>query len=109
MFIALFKVKLIGGLHLVNLNSENTVKYLSVWYYVNNVCMNVLQPNVSPLPRKTTVDAIGCPAKTYIQLKLFIFEKVWNKSKQIFTVAKYLSSFGNIYWLNILGHYMIVI
>ena len=100
---------MIGGLHLVNLNSENTVKYLSVWYYVNNVCMNVLQPNVSPLPRKTTVDAIGCPAKTYIQLKLFIFEKVWNKSKQIFTVAKYLPSFGNIYWLNILGHYMIVI
>ena len=53
----------------------------------------------------------GCPAKKYIQLKMFIFEKVWNKFKQNFHSCKNISfsSFGGIYWLNILEHYLVII
>ena len=52
-----------------------------------------------------------CPAKKYIQLKRFIFEKVWIKFKQNFRDCKnfLLSSFESIYWLNIFGHYLFII
>ena len=55
-------------------------------------------------------DYTDCPAKKYIQLKMFIFEKVWNNFKQNFHGGKNvsLSSFGGIYWLNIMGHYLII-
>ena len=46
-----------------------------------------------------------------IQLKMFIFEKVWNKFKQNFNSYNNISfsSFRGIYWLNTLGHYVIII
>ena len=51
----------------------------------------------------------GFHGEKYIQLKMFAFEKVWNKFKQNFHSCKNisLSSFGSIYWLNILGYYLL--
>ena len=50
-----------------------------------------------------------CPAKKYVQLKMFIVEKVSYKFKQIFHGCKKisLSSFRSIYWLNVLEHYLL--
>ena len=59
---------------------------------------------------KASLVNTGCPAKKYIQLKIFIFKKMSNKFKQNFHSCKNisLSSFESIYRLNILGHLIIV-
>ena len=50
---------------------------------------------------------IGCLAKKYVQLKIFILEKLRNKFKQIFHGCENnsFSSFGSSYPLNILEQY----
>ena len=49
--------------------------------------------------------------KKHIQLKMLIFDKKWNKFKQNFHGCNILSlsSLRSINWLNILGHYLVLI
>ena len=72
------------------------MSYLGIWFKMASV-----------LESRTT----GCPAKKYIQLKMFIFEEVWNKSKQNFHGYKNISlpSVGSIYWVNVLRNHLIII
>ena len=76
------------------------------WFDKSSPLVKKIQKEKEPL-----FPSIGCPAKKYIQLKISVFKKAWNKFKQIFHGCKNisLSSFGSICWLNILGHYLILI
>ena len=70
------------------------------------MCKALLKRRVSKKSRLhevlSTVISTGCPVKKYIQLKMFIFQKVWNKFKQNFHGCKniLLPSFKNLDWIS---------